>query len=74
MNVLEAIFGAVSMLLVAAVMVAAVLSPIIGLVLVRCLRGKRADRRRMQNLCIKCEYDLRGSEGRCPECGTEFSE
>jgi len=25
---------------------------------------------RRQNLCLKCWYDLRGSEDKCPECGT----
>ena len=27
-------------------------------------------RRRSQNRCEKCGYDLRSSSGRCPECGT----
>ncbi len=51
-------------------MVIAYLSPIIGLSLVWYFLRKRADRRRIQNLCIKYEYDLRGSKDVCPECGT----
>ena len=72
MNVLESLLGALLMLLVACLMVIAYLSPIIGLSLFWSFLRKRADRRRMQNLCIKCGYDLRASKERCPECGSEF--
>ncbi len=72
MNMLESLLSALLMLLVACFMVIGYLSPIIGLSLVWYFLRKRADRRRMQNLCIKCSYDLRGSKDRCPECGESF--
>ena len=38
----------------------------------RPLRIHRRRKRKKLGLCIKCGYDLRGSKGRCPECGDEF--
>ena len=33
----------------------------------------RRRKRKKLGLCLECEYDLRGSAERCPECGTKFS-
>jgi hypothetical protein len=35
-------------------------------------RKRRDGRRRLANRCIRCNYDLRGSSGKCPECGREI--
>lgn len=43
----------------------AALLPLIAL-----LHYLRSRRRTGQGLCAQCGYDLRGSPGRCPECGT----
>ncbi len=34
--------------------------------------GHRRRKRKKFGLCVKCGYDLRGSEDRCPECGQGF--
>ncbi len=35
-------------------------------------RQRRRRKRKKLGLCLKCEYDLRGSKDRCPECDTSF--
>lgn len=37
--------------------------------LARVTRQRRQRRRARMGLCLRCGYDLRASQGRCPECG-----
>jgi hypothetical protein len=36
----------------------------------RILAWRRQRRRKSKGLCLRCGYDLRGSDGICPECGS----
>lgn len=41
----------------------------LGICVVLARVDSRQRRRRTTNCCLHCGYDLRGSAGRCPECG-----
>ena len=41
-----------------------------GVWVVRLLGRRRMERRVLEGCCGECGYDLRGSPGRCPECGS----
>jgi hypothetical protein len=45
-----------------------------GVAVRRVRREVRAERRRAENRCVACGYDLRGSPGPCPECGTSAAQ
>jgi hypothetical protein len=46
-----------------------VLAPLCVLPLWQFVRRSRRARRMRDRLCVGCGYDVRASEGKCPECG-----
>ena len=38
------------------------------------IRSAISERRAMHGRCTRCRYNIRGSDGPCPECGNNLSE
>lgn len=64
------IFGGALILL--AVYVGPVIPHVLGGALLAVALAYPSHKRKKLGLCLQCGYDLRGSEDRCPECGTPF--
>ena len=54
------------------VLIAVLALPVVGRVVVLSARRRRIRHRIDAGLCVRCGYDVRGTPGRCPECGVTF--